>query len=82
MAFSKSVDLSVDLRQKTGIFQPFPRQIKKPTNRMVVGFFDVVGVTGFDLRYGSGQVAALTAHRAVIHYRSRSNPSSVLLPLA
>jgi len=47
---------------------------------MVVGFFDVVGVTGFDLRYGSGQVAALTAHRAVIHYRSRSNSSSVLLP--
>ena len=74
MAFSKSVDLSVDLRQKPSIFQPLPRQIKKPTNRLVVGFSDVVGVTGFDLHPGSGQVAALTAHRAVIHYRSRSNP--------
>ena len=29
---------------------------------------------GLDLLCGGGQVAALRAHRALIHYRSRSNP--------
>ena len=29
---------------------------------------------GFDPHCGAGQLAALRAHRALIHYRSRSNP--------
>ena len=29
---------------------------------------------GFDLRCGAGRVAALTCHRHLIHFRSRSNP--------
>ena len=32
---------------------------------------------GLDLLCGGGQVAALRAHRALIHSRSRSNPSSM-----
>lgn len=47
---------------------------KEPSSRMILSV--LVEAEGLDLRCGGGQVAALTPHRGVIHFRSRSSPFS------